>query len=298
MANALTAELLNHNLSVRLVSRRPVTKFSAAQWTKADLLEKGQVLQAVKGAEVIYCCAGLVYDKKVWQREWPVVMENLIAAGKHTGARVIFFDNVYMYGPVAGAMTEDTPYNPASVKGKVRAAAATQFMQAVTSGGIRGCILRAADFYGSESLNSFLDGAVLAKYAKGEKATWLGNPAVKHSFTYVPDAGKAMYLLGQHPEADGQVWHAPTAPAITGHRFLQLAAEVFNVQPKHQRVNKLMMQMAGLFNPAVRESVELYYQYGRDYVFDSSKFEKTFGMKPLTYEQGVKEIAEWQRWKK
>ncbi len=298
MANALTAELLKQNLPVRLVSRRPVTTFAGAQWKGADLLVRQQVLNAVEGATVIYCCAGLVYDKKVWQQQWPLVMENLVAAGGSTGARVVFFDNVYMYGPVAGAMTEATPHNPTSVKGTVRAAAATRFMQAVASGQIQGCILRGADFYGSESLNSFFDGTVLAKYAKGQKATWLGNPATKHSFTYVPDAGKAMYTLGQHPEADGQVWHAPTPPALTGHQFLQLAADAFSTKPRYGTVNKLMMQAVGLFVPTVRESVELYYQYGQDYVFDSGKFERAFGVKPTPYAEGIAEVARWERWKK
>lgn len=291
VADALTALLLQHGELVRLVSRKPVTKFSGAGWVKADLTKGPEVLKAVEGASVIYMCAGLKYDKKVWAAEWPQIMQNLIAAARHTGARLIFFDNVYMYGKVEGAMREDTPYHPSSVKGKIRTAVADGIMREIKEGNIRGAIARAADFYGALSMNSFLDSMVLAKYAKKEKASWLGNPATKHSFTYVPDAGRAMYLLGQTESADGQVWHVPTATSKTGSEFIQLAASVYNATPRYQKVNKLMLQAIGWFNPLIGETAEMYYQYQYDYIFDSSKFEKAFGVKPTSYEEGFKEFA-------
>ena len=291
VANALTGLLLQHGEVVRLVSRKPVTKFTGAAWVKADLTNRPEVLRAVEGTTVIYMCAGLKYDKKVWAAEWPQIMQNLIDAVRRTGARLIFFDNVYMYGKVEGAMREDTPYHPSSVKGKIRAAVAEGIMREIKEGTIRGAIARAADFYGSESMNSFFDSMVLAKYAKKEKAAWLGDPFTKHSFTYVPDAGRALFLLGQTESSDGQVWHVPTAPSKTGNQFIQLAATVFETAPRYQKVNKLLLQAIGLFNPLIGETAEMYYQYRYDYIFDSSKFEKAFSVKPTSYEEGFKELA-------
>jgi nucleoside-diphosphate-sugar epimerase len=291
VANSLTKELIRHGQSLRLVSRREVSRFPGTEWRRADLKNSREMLNAVKGSSVIYMCAGLQYNKKVWAAEWPLIMQNLVDAARSTGARLIFFDNVYMYGHVEGVMNEDTPYQPSSVKGEIRAKIARKLLDETLAGNITASIARAADFYGSESLNSFYDSMVLAKYAKGQKAMWLGNINSRHSFTYVPDAGKAMYLLGQNPSSDNQVWHMPTAKALTGIEFIRLAADVFHCEPRYTTVNKFMLQAIGIFNKLIGETAELYYQYQYDYVFDSSKFENAFGVKPMSYAQGIKEFS-------
>ncbi|MGI4728496.1 MAG: NAD-dependent epimerase/dehydratase family protein, partial [Janthinobacterium lividum] len=205
VANALTKELAKANEKVRLVSRKPIPTSGNTTWQRADLLNETEVFSAVKEASVIYLCAGLKYDTKIWAAQWPVIIKNAINAAKQTGARLIFFDNVYMYGLVEGKMMEETPYYPSSVKGEIRAKVATTLMDEVKAGNIRASILRGADFYGAESLNSFFDPMVLAKFSKKLSAQWLGNPKNLHTFTYVSDAGKALFLLGQNPESDNQI---------------------------------------------------------------------------------------------
>ncbi|MDQ4139591.1 MAG: NAD-dependent epimerase/dehydratase family protein [Bacteroidota bacterium] len=291
VSNALAQELLKKTQPVRLVSRREIKTTGNATWVGADLKNYQQVLQAVQGSSVIYMCAGLRYDKQVWAAEWPVIMQNLIDATKATEARLIFFDNVYMYGQVRGAMTEETPYNPSSVKGEIRARIAEKLMEEVKAGNLRASIARAPDFYAAESLNSFYDSMVLDKYAQKAKAMWLGDPASKHSFIYIPDAGKAVYLLGQRPESDNQIWHLPTATALTGHDFIQLAANAFDTKPNFMKVNKLMLQTIGLFNKLIGETAEMYYQYKYDYVFNSDKFQKAFPVQPTPYATGIKQFA-------
>jgi len=293
VANALTAQLIQANQNIRLVSRRPVDITNPnVQWHKADLLQAAEVIAATKGSTVIYMCAGLVYDKDVWQQQWPVIIQNIIDAAKAHNARLIFFDNVYMYGLVNGPMFETTPYNPVSIKGEVRAKVATQLMDEVKAGNVQATIARAADFYGAESLNSFFDSMVLSKHSKGERAMWLGKPNTKHSFTYIPDAGRAMYLLGQNPESDNQIWHLPTPPPLTGIEFMNLAASIFNVQPKYMKVNKLMLQLLGLFDKVTKGAVEMYYQYDHNYIFNSTKFENAFGVKPTSYADGIEQLSQ------
>jgi len=293
VANALTRELANNNETIRLVSRKPV-KFSAQNitWQKADLLNYSEVLEAAKGSTVIYLCAGLVYDKDIWKAQWPVIMQNAINVAKETNARLIFFDNVYAYGLVDGPMTENTLYNPCSVKGEVRAQIATKLMDEAKAGNIKVSIARAPDFYGMETSNSFFDMMVLSNFVKKTKAQWLGNPEKLHNFGYVPDMGKGIYLLGQNPDSDNQVWHMPTAPARTGKQFIELAAVIYKVEPKYFAVNKFFLWSYGLFNKNVMGTVEMYYQYNHDYIFDSSKFEKAFNVKPTSYEEGMKHLSE------
>ncbi|HTE00008.1 MAG TPA: NAD-dependent epimerase/dehydratase family protein [Mucilaginibacter sp.] len=293
VANALTRELENNNETVRLVSRKPIQpKGKNTTWQKADLLNYAELLAAAKGSTVIYLTAGLVYDAKIWQEQWPVIMQNFINLGKETGARLIFFDNVYSYGLVNGPMLETTPYNPSSEKGKVRAKIATQLMDEAKVGNIRATIARAADFYGTDSQNSFFDMMVLDKYAKKQTAQLIGNPKKLHNFSYIPDMGRAMYLLGQHPESDNQIWHLPTAAPLTGKQFIELAAKTYGVAPKYFAVNKFMLWMYGLFVKVVMGTVEMYYQYNHDYDFNSDKFEKAFNFKPTSYEDGLKLMSE------
>jgi nucleoside-diphosphate-sugar epimerase len=293
VANALSRELINNNETIRLVSRRPVTTTADnVTWKKADLLNYNEVLEASRGSKVIYLCAGLVYDKDIWREQWPVIIQNVINVTKETKARLIFFDNVYMYGLVNGPMTEQTPYKPNSVKGEIRAGIANKIMEEVKAGNIRAIIARAPDFYGTDSQNSFFDMMVLDKYAKKQTAQWIGNPKVKHNFIYIPDAGKAMYLLGQSPESDNQIWHLPTAPVKTGKEFIELAASIYGVKPKFMAINKFMLWLVGLFQKVVAGTVEMYYQYNHDYNFNSDKFEKAFNFKPTSYEDGIKHMSE------
>ncbi|KAA8485063.1 nucleoside-diphosphate-sugar epimerase [Arcticibacter tournemirensis] len=292
VANALALELIKNDDQVRLVSRRPVTISDKATWLRADLLNSKEVLTATKGSEVIYLCAGLKYDKEVWKEQWPVIMKNVIDATKESGARLIFFDNVYMYGRVQGPMTEETPYNPSSEKGEVRAKIATALMDEVKAGNLNATIARAADFYGAtDSMNSFFDMMVLDKYSKKQKAQWLGNPDTLHSFIYIPDAAKGVFLLGQRPESGNQIWHLPTAPAMKGYDFINLAADIFSVKPSFMKVNNLMLRTLGLFNPVIKGTVEMYYQYEYDYNVDSSKFGKAFSVNPTSYRDGIQHLA-------
>ncbi|MCZ4221981.1 NAD-dependent epimerase/dehydratase family protein [Pedobacter rhodius] len=292
IANALTKELIADNQTVRLISRKQVsTNNRNVSWIKADLLNQEALFKAAEGSTIIYLCAGLVYDVKIWQEQWPVIIQNVINLCKIAGARLIFFDNVYMYGQVNGPMTEQTPYHPISLKGKVRAKIADQLMSESIAGNINVTIARAADFYGADSMNSFFDMMVLDKFANKKGAQWIGNPDKLHSFTYVEDAAKAMFLLGQNPDSGNQIWHLPTAPPLKGKDFLEISAQIYETKPKYTTINKLMLRLVGLFKKVVAGTVEMYYQYENDYHFDSTKFEKAFNFKTTNYYDGILKLS-------
>lgn len=292
VSNSLMKELEKMGIPVRLVSRRQVTPPKNSTWVGADLTVKEQVLNATKGSSVIYMCAGLKYNKKIWQAQWPVIMQNLIDAAKASKARLVYFDNLYMYGHVTGAMTEESPFRPSSVKGAVRAKVTEQLLGEMKAGNVQASIARAADFYGAESLNSFLDSMVLDKFSKKSMAMWLGNSATKHSFTYIPDAGKAVAILGTNPGGDGQTWHVPTAEPLAGKEIIRIAADIFQTRPSYMQVNKLMLDLIGIFDKMVGETSELIYQYKYDYIFDSKKFENYFNVRPTSYVDGIKELSQ------
>src|SRR5882724_3399223 len=154
IANEVVKLLSARKQPFRLVARhaRPVP--AATEIISADLSDKDQAIRAVAGSSIVHLLVGLKYDHKLWAEMWPRIMANTIEACKRAGARLIFFDNVYMYGKVSGPMTEETPFNPRSRKGEIRAKIATTLMNEWKSGALTGMIARSADFYGPDAQNA------------------------------------------------------------------------------------------------------------------------------------------------
>jgi nucleoside-diphosphate-sugar epimerase len=294
VGNQLFPVLQKNNERIRLVSRK-VKSFANVEAIAADVTNYEQTLHVVKGSDVVYLVVGLAYDIRVWRENWPKIMTNIINACKTTGSRLIFFDNVYMYGKVDGVMTEETPFNPTTKKGEIRASIATQLLNEVKAGNIQALIARAADFYGPVGFaTSVPNMLVFANLKKGKRAQWLVNAKVPHSFTYVPDAAQALYILANKEDAFGQTWHMPTANnPLTGGEFIKEVAKDMKAKDGYSIISKTMMRLVGLFNRPIKESVEMAYQSEFPYLFDSSKFNKVFHFEPTSYRNGIRETAIW-----
>lgn len=289
IARELTAVLLEESKRVRLVSRQAKPVNGVSDIIAADITDPLQTRRAVSGSAVVFLCVGLVYDHKVWQDKWPKIIQNVTEACSEGGIPFIFFDNVYMYGLVDGAMTEDTPHNPRSKKGEIRAMIADKIMQGVKQGNITASIARSADFYGPAADNtSVLNIMVINKLAQGQAANWIGNDQVPHSYTFIPDAAKALYLLASDASSFNQVWHLPTTnPAPNGKEYVEMVAAALRVKPRYTKLNGFMIRLAGLFNKTIGEMYEMMYQTTHPYIFDSSKFDKHFKFTPTSYEEGI-----------
>lgn len=287
----LSKALLPYASVIRQVSRNPKKVNATDELMAADLADYKQTVKAVEGSSVTYLTAGLPYRTKIWQRQWPVIVQNVINACKIAGSKLVFFDNVYMYGKVNGWMTEETPYRPASKKGKVRTEIAQMLHDEMQRGALPVLIARSADFYGPGANNSIPNILVLDNLAKGAKPQWIGNAAMRHSFTYTPDAGRATALLGNTPSAYNQVWHLPTDKnALTGKEFIRTACEIFEKgDAKYSVLPNWMLRLGGIFKQELGELVEMMYQYDYEYLFDSTKFEKAFHFKPTSYRSGLVE---------
>ena len=292
IANELLKNLKPYTQNIRVVSRSNKTSLNNELHFTADLLNPHQVDLAVEGSTVVYLTAGLKYSSKVWQTQWPIVMKNTVNACRKYNARLVFFDNVYAYGNVHGWMTEETNYNPCSIKGEIRANIANMLMDAVESGQIQALIARSADFYGPDAKNSFANALIFDKLAKNKEPFWMISDEYYHSFTYTPDAGKATAMLGNSDEAFDQIWHLPTdKKVLNGQEFIAMAAETFGADEENYKVlRKWMLSLVGLFNNTVKENMEMLYQFNSDYLFDSSKFEKEYAMQATPYKLGIVEI--------
>jgi len=292
IANHLTPLLVAQNKPFRVVSRTARPTPGATEVVAADLTDRDQTLRAVAGSSVVLLLVGLQYDRKIWAEQWPRIMANTIEACKRAGARLVFFDNVYMYGRVNGTMTEETPFNPCSRKGEIRAQIATTLLDEVKAGSLTALIARAADFYGPASPTGVANVLVFDAWAKNQKASWLVNDSVPHSLIYTPDAARAVLTLAESESAWNQTWHLPTTPnPPTGREFITAAAQAMNRDPKYRVLSPLMVRLFGWFNPVVGEIYEMLYQNDSPYVFDSSKYARAFGFSGTPYDEGIRATA-------
>lgn len=296
-ANGVIGNEISHHLPagtrIRQVSRQPRAVHPTDELVAADLLDAAAVQRAVEGSDVAYLVAGLKYDARIWAEQWPRVMRNTIDACARHGTRLVFFDNVYAYGLVDGAMTEDTPLQPTSRKGTVRAAIATMLLDAVRAGDVTAMIVRAADFYGPGAALSIVHETVFKRLKAGKTPQWVGDPHRVHTFTYTPDAGRGVVALAQSDGAWGTTWHLPTSPErITGADFVRMACEAAGRPYKLQVAPRWLLKLMGLFVPVLRENDEMMYQFENDYVFDSTRVREAYGLEATPYPDGIARTLE------
>jgi nucleoside-diphosphate-sugar epimerase len=293
IANEIAKELhLSFTKDIRLVSRNPKKINTTDELVSADLLNAGQTAGAVKGSEIVYLAAGLPYNSKIWKEQWPVIMRNVIDACKMHQAKLVFFDNVYMYGQVKGIMTEETPFRSVSVKGKVRGKIAQMLLDEIQSNQITAMICRAPEFYGPRNTLSGTNATIFEKIKTGKKIQVLIKDSTLRTLIFTPDAGKATALLGNTADAFNQTWHLPCdTKRLTTKEFIDLCSVIRGDELKYTILKKWMVYLAGIFNPFVKEIIELLYQWEDDYLFDCSKFNKRFpDFKTTALAGGITEI--------
>ena len=289
----LAKELLNYTQDIRLVSRNPEKINKSDELFPADLNDANMVDKAIEGSDIVYLVVGFDYNLKTWQNNWPKLMKATIESCIRHQAKLVFFDNVYMYDKSAiPHMTEDSPINPSSKKGLVRKEIAEMLLKAIAEKKINALIARAPDFYGPGNQNSYLIQVVYNNLIKGKNANWFINANKKHSFIYTPDAAKACALLGNSPDSYNQVWHLPTDDhTLSGQEWLDLFNREMNTDKKMSILPMFLIRILGIFMPFMREMPEMMYQYDQDYFFDSTKFQKRFNFTPTSYQAGVKQIV-------
>ncbi|MEB2784324.1 NAD-dependent epimerase/dehydratase family protein [Algoriphagus persicinus] len=289
IAKIVSAELARSGISVRQFSRTPKKVNTSDELVSGDLLDATAVSQAVKGSEVVFLLAGIQYKSTVWERDWPIIMKNTLDACIAHGAKLVFFDNMYACDPSqVSHITEETSLNPQSRKGKVRKQILDMLWAEVKSGKISAIVARAPDFYGPDANNSVLDELVIKKMKAGKNAQWLYSGDKKHSFIYIPDAGKATAFLALQENAWNQTWNLPTDPSYpTGKEIVEMINQQLGTKLKLQVMPAWLVSILGLFMPVMKEIAELRYQSDSDYCFDSSKIEKAYGLKPTKMNVGL-----------
>ena len=261
----------------------------------ADITDPSVVRAATEGASTVYFAAQPAYTN--WPKGFPPLVEGVLGGLRGTGIRLAVVDNLYAYGPTGGApMREDLPYRATNRKGTARARVAERFMAAHAAGDVPVVIARASDYFGPETADSVVGERFFGPIIAGKTYRAVGDPDAPHSVTYVPDFARAIVELARHDEAFGGAWHVPTAPAVSIRRLAELVATAAGTgAPRVSPTPKPMLHLVGLFQPEVREAIEMLYEFEEPFILDSSKIERAFGLTPTPFEVSIPATVAWWR---
>lgn len=286
---ATVEQLRARGTPVRLVQRRrPSTLPAGVDFMACDVLKPEDVKRAMAGASQAVVTIGFQYRASVWRAAWPKAMAALLSAAETTNARVVFIDNMYMYGPQEVALHEDLPLTSYGRKPAVRSEVTRMWRQAAREGRVRWAALRAPDFYGPGVRNSHMGDSGLVRVAQGKAAQVLMAPDMPHAFAYVPDIARAVVTLLDAPDdAFNQTWHVPCARAKSPREMLQIGADAAGVELKMMVMPTLMLRLLGVFAPMMRELIEMRFTWNRPYHVDAAKFARRFWSDATPLEVGI-----------
>ena len=287
----LAKALRTYTNDIRLASRHPKRVNPEDEIFQADFTDREQLFGAVENSEIVYVTVGFAYNIKVWKREWPPFIKNVLDACLQNNSKLVFFDNVYAIGgDNVSHITENSPISPSSKKGEVRAQVDRLILESIEKKGLNVIIARSADFFSDVKGNSMVMNLIYDNLVKGKKAQWLCDATKVHSMSYTPDLAAGTAILGNTPDAYNQIWNLPTdTEKITGAGWVNLFAAEMGTGNEYQVLPNWLMKALGLFIPIMKELPEMNYQYDRDYFFDSSKFNNHFNYTPTTNANAVKE---------
>jgi nucleoside-diphosphate-sugar epimerase len=298
---ALMRALQRRGQSIRMVNRSGRLPASAAGTDMAEVVagdarDPAFSTRVAASARVVYQVLNPPYDR--WVAEFPGLQAGVLAGAESAGARLVSMENVYMYGRPAGRpFTEDRPNGAHTVKGKLRGRMARELLATHAAGRVQVAIGRASDYFGpGGGAQSNLGDRVFPAALAGKTAQVLGDPDQPHTYTYTPDIGEALAVLGEHPDAPGEVWHLPNAEARTTRQIVE-TIYLLAGQPraKLRSTPTLLLRALGLVNPTVRELVEMSYEFEEPFIVDSSKIEGSLGIKATPLDRALAETLDSYR---
>jgi nucleoside-diphosphate-sugar epimerase len=259
-----------------------------------DATDADAVYQICEDADAVFHCAMPPYT--AWPEQFPPLTKGILGGVSRSGAKLIYGDNLYMYGDTRGEpLTEELPYAATTRKGKVRAEMAQMLLEAHQRGDVQVAIGRGSDFFGPGVRNAIFGEIFFKAALAGKTANLLGDIDTPHTYTYIRDFAEALVTLSEQEEALGQVWHVPNAPTITTRQMVDLFAEALGQPIKVRTAGKIMISILGLFNPFMKEVKEMMYEWDQPYVVTHSKYERAFGASATPHATAAKETVAWYR---
>lgn len=289
--------LLEAGKRVRIAKRSPGGAPPGAEVLRGDAADPAFCTESARGAATVYHCMNPPYDARLWAELVPRYMDNLIGAAGRAGARLVVLDNVYMLGRPGGRpLDEDTPPDPCSRKGEIRARAAERLFEAHRRGDVLATTGRASDFYGPGGRLTHLGDQFWRPALAGRTARVLVDPDAVHTYHYIPDVARGLATLGC-AEADvyGRPWMLPCAPAGTMRELVARLSRKLGREISLAGVPRWMVKAIGVFVPLVREVGEMLYQWDEPFVISDRRFRERFRQQPADADEAAAATVSWAR---
>lgn len=295
VGRAVAAELVRDGRRVRVVNRSGrVVGLDDVEVAQGDASDPAFARAVAAGATVVYQALNPGYRN--WPELFPPLQAGVLAGAEAAGARLVAMENMYMYGPAGGRpLTEELPYAATTRKGRTRARMAKNLLEAHRQGRVEVTIGRASDFFGPNVLDSAVGERAFYPALAGRPVRVMGDPELPHTYTYVPNIGRALVMLGEREQALGRAWHVPSPATVSTRQFLELVFRAAGHRPRLQRVPKLALRALGVVNADVRELIEMTYEFEEPFVIDHSDFARAFGDHATPLEEALKTTVGWYR---
>jgi hypothetical protein len=251
--------------------------------------------QACQGAAVVYHCMNPPYDSRIWADRIPQLMKNLITAAGAAGAKLVVLDNVYMLGrPNGKPFNEDTPPNPCSPLGRIRAQAADMLFEAHARGEVIATAGRASDFYGPRGTLTHLGDQFWPAVLREKGGRVVVDPDAIHTYHYIPDVAHGLATLGgADQDAYGRPWMLPCQPAETLRQLIGRLAHHLERDIEVVTVPRWILKAFGLFIAPARELDRMQYQWEEPFVIDDRKFRERFNQVPEDRDAAAAATVAW-----
>ena len=264
VGKALAPKLAERGQSFRVVGRseeRLRRNFRAneplVEYCAADLSDPVAAARAAVGVDTIFYTVGVPYPQF---EQHPKLTRVALEAAAAAGVRhFVHLSTVYPYGvPQQDFVSESHPRNPTAFKGRMRKEQEDLVQAADNPKGMRTTILRPPDFYGPDSELSYVR-AIFNAALRGGTANVIGPIDTPHEFIFVPDLAETLIAISEREEAYGKAWNVAGPGLITTRQFAEEVFATVHQKPRLRVAGKFMLRVLGLFNPFLREVVEMHY---------------------------------------
>lgn len=294
LGRELVAHLHALDQEVRAVTRtRPAEVPAGVETQTGDIADPADASRLVRGATVIYACFGAPHRQ--WSQVLAAMARGALRASIRASARLVFADNLYAYGPQTRPLVETMTSTRYGRKPRLRAEIADMLLAAHGSGRAEVVIARASDFYGPGITNAMIGTDLIRALLANRRIFLPGDLDAPHTFTFVPDFARALIELGTATGVDGQVWHVPSAPAISVRALVERLAAIAQTRARVHALPAWAIRVAGWFDPATRELLELGFQWDRPYHVSHAKYAARFGEHFTPLDLGLAATLAWAR---
>ena len=262
---------------------------------EGDASNAKDLSKAFEGIACVYYCINVPYDQ--WEQKALKLLKNCVDTAVQYRVKLIFPGNVYVYGHAKyNPVDEKHPHAAHTKKGQLRMEMEEMLALNRKDNGLDYTIIRMPDFYGPFVINGFSE-ELFINAIKGKTSRWLGKLDNDQEMIFIEDGGEAMVTAALSDKSSGEVFNIPGVSSTTSRKFIGEIFEQAGTKPKIGTIDSdWIFRIIGIFNPVVKELIEMLYLKREKLLLSGNKYRTTFGELPATsYADGIKKTLSWAK---